>query len=49
MLDDNLELIFNCSYMDTGLSQEDLSEAMDDRDELWERVREIRASSTTWL
>ena len=32
---------------DTGCSLEDLWEAMDDRDEWWERVREIRAGSAT--
>ena len=34
-------------YTDTGCSLEGLPEATDDRDEWRERVREIRASSTT--
>ena len=33
---------------DTGCSPEDLSEAMNDREKWWERVREIRACGTTW-
>ena len=33
---------------DTGCSLEDLPEAMDGREGLRERVREIRADSTTW-
>ena len=33
---------------DTGYSPEDLSEAMNDREKWWERVRYIRASGTTW-
>ena len=33
---------------ETGCSLEDLSGVMDDRDELWERVKEIHANSTTW-
>ena len=33
---------------DTGCGLEDLPEARDDRDRLWERVREICVSSTTW-
>ena len=33
---------------DIGGSLEDLPEVMNDRDEWWERVREICASSTTW-
>ena len=32
----------------TGCSPEDLLEAMDDREGWWERVRDIRANSTTW-
>ena len=35
-------------YANTGCSLENLPGAMDDRDELWERVREICASSATW-
>ena len=34
-------------YEDTGCSPEDLSEAMNDREKWRERVRDIRASSTT--
>ena len=34
--------------VDTGCSLENLPEAMDDRDEWRERVREICASSVTW-
>ena len=34
---------------DTGCDLEDLPGAMDDKDGWWERVREIRASSLTWL
>ena len=33
---------------DTGCSPEDLPEAMDDREKWRERVRDIRASGTTW-
>ena len=33
---------------DTGCRMEDLLRALDDRDEWWERFREIRASSTPW-
>ena len=33
---------------DTGCSSEDLPEAMNDREKWRERVRDIRASSTTW-
>ena len=33
---------------DTGYSLEDLSRLREDRDEWWERVREIRACSTAW-
>ena len=33
---------------DTGCSPEDLTEAMNDREKLRERVRDIRASGTTW-
>ena len=33
---------------DTECSLEDLLGAMDDRDGLWERVRDIRAGSLTW-
>ena len=33
---------------DTGCSPEDLSEAMNDREEWRERVRDIRAGGTTW-
>ena len=33
---------------DTGCSPEDLPEAMNDREKWWERVRDIRATSTTW-
>ncbi len=32
---------------DTGCSPEDLPEAMNDREKWWERVRDIRATSTT--
>ena len=35
-------------YADTGFSLEDLPGVMDDRDEWWERIREICANSTTW-
>ena len=35
-----------CAY--TGCSLEDLLEAMDNREGLWERVRVIRASGTIW-
>ena len=34
--------------MDTGCSSEDLPEAMNDREKWRERVRDIRASGTTW-
>ena len=34
---------------DMGCSPEDLPEAMNDREEGWERVRNIRASGMTWL
>ena len=33
---------------DTGCSREDLSEAMNDREKWRERIRDIRASCTTW-
>ena len=33
---------------DTGCSPEDLPEAMNDREKWRERVRDIRASGTTW-
>ena len=33
---------------DTGCSPEDLPEAMNDREKWWERVRNIRVTSTTW-
>ena len=33
---------------DTGCSPEDLPEAMNDREKLRERVRDIRATGTTW-
>ena len=33
---------------DTGCSPEDLPEAMNDKEKWWERVRDIRASGTTW-
>ena len=33
---------------DTGCSLEDRPEEMDDREEWWERVREIRADGVTW-
>ena len=33
---------------DTGCRMEDLLRAIDDRDEWWERVMEIRASGTPW-
>ena len=33
---------------DRGCSPEDLPEAMKDREEWWERFRDIRASGTTW-
>ena len=35
-------------YEDTGYSPEDLPEAMNDREKWRERVRDIRASGTTW-
>ena len=35
-------------YEDTGCSPEDLSDAMNDREKWWERVRDIRATSTIW-
>ena len=35
-------------YEDTGCSPEDLPEAMNDWVKWWERVRDIRDSSTTW-
>ena len=37
----------NIQHTDTGCSLEDLLEAMDDRHEWRERIKEIRASSTT--
>ena len=33
---------------DKGCSPEDLPEAMNDREEWWERARDIRAGGTTW-
>ena len=33
---------------DMGCSPEDLPEAMNDREKWWERIRDIRASGTTW-
>ena len=33
---------------DTGCCPEDLPRAMNDREKCWERVRDIRATSTTW-
>ena len=33
---------------DTGCCPEDLPEVMNDREKWWERVRDIRATSTTW-
>ena len=33
---------------DTGCSPEDLPKGMNDREKWWERVRDIRASGTTW-
>ena len=33
---------------DTGCCPEDLPEALNDREKWWERVRDIRAGSTTW-
>ena len=33
---------------DTGCSSEDLSEAMNDREKWWKRVRDINACGTTW-
>ena len=33
---------------DTGCSPGDLPEAMNDREEWWERVKDIRAGDTTW-
>ena len=33
---------------DTGCSPKDLPEAMNDREEWWERVRDICAGGTTW-
>ena len=33
---------------DTGCCPEDLPRAMNDREEWWERVRDIRAASTIW-
>ena len=33
---------------DTGCSPEDMPEAMNNREEWWERVRDIRAGGTTW-
>ena len=33
---------------DTGCNPEDLPKAMNDREKWWERVRDIRASGTTW-
>ena len=35
-------------YEDTECSSEDLSEAMNDREKWWKRVRDIRAGGTTW-
>ena len=35
-------------WEDTGCSLEDLPEAMNYREKWWERVRDIRASGTTW-
>ena len=34
---------------DTGCSPEDMPEAMNDREKLQEKVRDIRAGGTTWL
>ena len=33
---------------DTGCSPEDLPVAMNDREKWWEKIRDIRASGTTW-
>ena len=33
---------------DTGYNPEDLPEAMNDMEKWWERIRDIRASGTTW-
>ena len=33
---------------DTGCGPEDLPEAMNDKEECWERIRDIRASGMTW-
>ena len=35
-------------WEDTGCSPEDLPEEMNDWDKWWDRVRDIRASGTTW-
>ena len=34
---------------DTGCIPEDLSEAMNDREERWDRIRDIRAGGMTWI
>ena len=35
-------------FMDTGCNLGDMPEVMDDRDEWWERIREVHPSGTTW-
>ena len=46
--DDHLEPTYSSSVLDTGCSSGDLPEAMNDREEWRERVRDIRAGVTTW-
>ena len=45
VLDDLLEFIYKQFCMDTGSSLEDLPNMMDYRDNQWERIGKIRASS----
>ena len=46
--DDQHEHTFSNLCEDTGCCPEDLPEAMNDREKWRERVRDIRATSTTW-
>ena len=46
--DEQLEHTYSSYVRDTGCIPEDLPEAMNDREKWRERVRDIRASGTTW-
>ena len=45
--DDQLEPTYSSSVKNTGFSPDDLPEAMNDREEWQERVRDIHAGGTT--